>query len=350
MKVVQPSRYAVGDIIYPDGFRAGPSPHCTPEEMDENLHRYKRLTGSLPAVAITAAFQFDDPPFRFPFELMEVMDQRGVVPDVILWLYGDGPLGGGCLDQINSGSLDNVFRARAAELYDWSYGGRRPVMMQFGTEVTLGSYPWSAANNGGWEMTGNVSSQPWPLAPAKYIDANRRAHSIFREAGCEVTWLWHTLANFTDQYNDPIYYYPGNAFVDWVGFGLYRDLEGGLWSTFESGFTESMRQMAFIWGRKPGYVELMCQEKDGDPSFKADFLRDAFSGLAGYVNAIGYWDAYTAMVPAARHIGPAPKGPLPLTREVLVPALMGIDSRPESLAAYRAGVSGEWYSNRVRLA
>ena len=337
MKFYPPSRYAVTGC-FPDCIRSGISPHCTPAEMDENLHRYKELTGSLPAFAITWAPQFDA--FRFPLELMEVMDTRGVTPDVILWPYGPEDLGGGCLDQINSGSLDDVLRASAREVYDWSYGGRRACMAQFGTEVTLGHYPWSATNNGGC-----------PAGPAKYVAAHRRIHGIFAEAGCELTWLWHTLANFTGEpLNDPVQYYPGDEIADWVGFGLYRDHVGGLWETFQSGFAESMRQMAFVWGRKPGYVELMCQEQAGDTAFKADFLRECFDGLAGHVNAVGYWDAFTALVDPVRRSVPTPKFVRAPSNRMPVPAAMGIDSSTAALAAYRAGVGGPWYTDKARYA
>ena len=354
MKVFPTSRYTMVGT-YPDSVTA--TGHLSANEIDANLHRHKSLTGSLPAFAITAAYSFDTPAFRLPLDQMETMDLRGVVPLVILWPYP--PIG---LDQINAGELDAVFRERARELYDWSYGGRRPCLMQFGTEITFEHYPWAAANNGGWEMTGWVDGQPWPIGPAKYIHAMRRVWRIFADAGCEITWNWQTMAEFRgNALNRPRWYYPGSECTDWVGISVYRDREGGLWGTYESGLRESLAQIDEIPGaaNKPLYVEIMCQEKTGEPNFKADYFRDVFSRTfsgefertARHGGAIGVWDAFTAMgeveVTAG---GPRPKLlRTPGITPAPVPLLLGIDSSPAAALAFREGVSGDWYTSRARL-
>ena len=357
MKVYPSSRYTVANGVFPDCFtREG---HCTPEKLDENLHRIKVLTGQLPAFAITAAWGFDDPPYRFPFELMEVMDQRGVIPLVILWPYGSGPQGGGCLDPIISGDLDAVFHQRAREVYDWSYGGRRPIMAQFGTEVTFAHYPWAAANNGGWELTGQVDGATWPIGPAKYIHASRRIHRIYAEAGCELTWNWHVLAEFWGNYDNlPARYYPGNDYTDWIGVGLYLDPAGGLWGTYEGGLRDSLDQLWGIGSDKPLYVEVMCQEHPTNPAFKSDYFRDVFNRTFSgefpravrHGGAIGVWDAYTATgEPGIAAAGPQAKYTPGPALSSTVPLRMGIDSSPASVLVYREGVSQAWNTNKVRL-
>lgn len=355
MEIYPTSRYTMTGV-YPNSFRE--SGHCTPAEMDAELHRYKELTGGLPAFAITAAFPFVDPLFRFPLENMEVMDQRGVVPWVILWPYP--PYG---LDQINSGELDAVFRARAKEVYDWSYGGRRPCVVQFGTEIGLDVYPWGAANNGGWDLIGIVDAKPHPLGPSKYVHAHRRLWRIFAEAGCELTWSWHPFTeHLGNTLNRPCWYFPGPEYTDWVGIPHFLDQSGqGLWGTFEDGLRETLAQIEEIPGAadKPLYVEAMCQDRAGDPAFKEQFFRDLFARTGGGEFervtrngwALGYWDDYDAVAEestaAMRYRAKYVPG---LAVAAAVPLSMGIDSSPEALAAYREGVGGAGFTNKVRLA
>ena len=358
MKLYPTSRYTMVGT-YPDSYTM--TGLLSPDQMDANLHRHKRLTGSLPAFAITMAFQFDTPAFKLPFDQMEVMDNRGVVPWVILWPYGNGPQGGGCLEQINYGEFDDVFRERARELHDWSYGGRRAYMLQFCTEVSLYSYPWAAANNGGWGMTGRVDGQRWPIGCAEFIHAHRRVWHFFDAAGCDVTWNHQTFPEILgNNLNHPSWYYPGRRYVDWLGVPLWVDRDRlAPFGTFEDSMALSLHQANEITDAAdlPLYLEVVSQESRTDPQFKSDFFRDVFTRSLGFERvarngcAIGYWDAFTVMeeteITAA---GSRPKlTPRISSITASVPAQMGIDSSPASLAAYREGVSGDWYTSRARL-
>jgi mannan endo-1,4-beta-mannosidase len=81
-----------------------------------------------------------------------------------------------------------------------------PVALSFGHEMNGNWYPW------GTNQT----------TPAEFVAAWRRVHDLFTRAGAtNVIWVW----NPNDIYPVPQVqlkpYYPGNAYVDWVGITGY---------------------------------------------------------------------------------------------------------------------------------
>jgi mannan endo-1,4-beta-mannosidase len=81
-----------------------------------------------------------------------------------------------------------------------------PVALSFGHEMNGNWYPW------GTQRT----------TPAEFVAAWRRVHDLFTRAGAtNVIWVW----NPNDIYPVPQVqlkpYYPGNAYVDWIGITGY---------------------------------------------------------------------------------------------------------------------------------
>jgi mannan endo-1,4-beta-mannosidase len=81
-----------------------------------------------------------------------------------------------------------------------------PVALSFGHEMNGNWYPW------GTQQT----------TPAEFVAAWRRVHDLFTRAGAtNVIWVW----NPNDIYPVPQVqlkpYYPGNAYVDWIGITGY---------------------------------------------------------------------------------------------------------------------------------
>ncbi|CAG7635118.1 glycoside hydrolase family 26 protein [Paenibacillus allorhizosphaerae] len=73
------------------------------------------------------------------------------------------------------------------------------------------------------EMNGNWV--PWYGDPQKYVEKFRLIHSIMAEEAPNVAMVWSP--NFVPA-NNIDEYYPGDAYVDWVGFSLYATpLTGG---------------------------------------------------------------------------------------------------------------------------
>ncbi|TJY42585.1 copper amine oxidase [Cohnella pontilimi] len=87
-------------------------------------------------------------------------------------------------------------------------------MRQFAREANAAGIPvflrFACEMNGDWT--------PWHGDPKKYVEKWRLVHDIMAEEAPNVAMVW--APNFLPRDNiDP--YYPGDEYVDWVGFSLY---------------------------------------------------------------------------------------------------------------------------------
>jgi hypothetical protein len=111
------------------------------------------------------------------------------------------------LDQIIAGRHDNNIRAKARGARDL----RAEIFLRWGHEMNGNWYPWSGALNSD--------------GARKYIAAYRHVHDLFQQEGAtNVVWVWCPLvANVPDEpWNHWSQYYPGDAYVDWIGFDAYN--------------------------------------------------------------------------------------------------------------------------------
>jgi hypothetical protein len=117
--------------------------------------------------------------------------RHGMIP-MISW-------GGTSTSLIASGAYDAQIRARARQLRDL----HGPVMLR-----------WFA------EMDGRANRAN-AVSPASFIAAWRHIHRIFLRAGAgNVRWVWCPTADFTT--GSPQLFYPGAAYVDWIGADGYN--------------------------------------------------------------------------------------------------------------------------------
>ncbi|MDQ3990806.1 MAG: hypothetical protein M3245_00645, partial [Actinomycetota bacterium] len=126
------------------------------------------------------------------------------------------------LDSIISGAQDSVIRARARGLRDLG----SPVFMRWAHEMNGDWYPWSGAQNGGGTA-----------GPAKYVAAYRRVHTLFRAEGASnVAFVWSPNHESvpSQSWNHWSSYYPGDAYVDWVGPDGYNWGTTRSWSSWRS--------------------------------------------------------------------------------------------------------------------
>ena len=110
------------------------------------------------------------------------------------------------LAAILSGSQDAIINdfATKAKAYN------QPFFLRFAHEMNGNWYSWSGA------MTGNN--------PQKYIDAWRYVWNKFQAIGAtNVVWVWSPNWNSVPDvsWNNLQNYYPGDAYVDWVGVDFY---------------------------------------------------------------------------------------------------------------------------------
>ncbi len=101
------------------------------------------------------------------------------------------------------------------------YGG--PVLLDYGVEVNGRWFPWSATFNGG-ERKNDYGDPTIPDGAERFRDAYRHIADLIRAQGAaNVQFVFHVdyEDNPDRSWNRLELYYPGDDYVDWVGFSAY---------------------------------------------------------------------------------------------------------------------------------
>jgi hypothetical protein len=142
----------------------------------------------------------------------------------------------------------------------------KPMFLRWNWEMNL--------SNGAKCMgTGTTAQQE-----AGYIGAWQNIYNIFKAQGVtNVSWLWNPGGGPADA--DPAPYYPGSAYVDWIGFDGYDKIMahdfGGVFTNFYTEFSS--------YG-KP----ILVGETGECPTLQQTYLNDAEAEIAGRSNPGGY--------------------------------------------------------------
>jgi hypothetical protein len=142
----------------------------------------------------------------------EYYDWGDSLPSTAPWLAAGQTLmiswGGTSYSSINSGSQDSVIANQADALK--KYG--KPVLLRWAWEMNGSWYAWGGSKNGN--------------NPAGFVKAWQHIHDIFANRGAaNVGWIWgpNYYSLPTASWNTIDAYYPGDAYVDWVGVSAYSD-------------------------------------------------------------------------------------------------------------------------------
>jgi len=164
-----------------------------------------------------------------------------------------------------------------------------PMFVSFGHEMNGDWYAHSGSLNGGGETTGYGDPHK-PDGPERYVDTWRRVHGILKREGVtNVSWVFspncESLPN--EAWNRPISYYPGAAYVDWVGidgynWGTTQPAWGSQWLAFDEVFDSEWRgrSLSTMMDQIPDkpfmIAEFASAEQGGD---KAGWIADAYSRI-----------------------------------------------------------------------
>jgi beta-mannanase len=260
------------------------------------IERFEALIGRPLAVDIHYYYWLDS----FPGALEEWDLAHGRIP-LITWR-------GTTLAAINAGRYDSLIRARAI------------AVKELGSSVFI---RWGWEMNGDWYAHSGALNKP--NGPGQFVAAWRRIHRIFAAAGAtNAVWVWCPNANSVpdEPWNSWTKYYPGDAFVDWVGIDGYNWGASTSGSTWQS-FADIIRPVYDDYAaRKPIMIaETGSAETGGD---KAAWIRSLNNALV--------------------HDFPAVKALLWF--EVSKEADWRAESSPASLAAVRALADSPYFSAR----
>jgi hypothetical protein len=221
-------------------------------EQPDRLSAFTRLVGREPVI-VSYYKQWDYVPFD-PDELNPIWE-RGAVP-MITWepLSYEGrefPL-----RLIQRGRYDRYIRESARAAAAWGH----PILVRFAHEMNGTWYPWARG------VDGNNSYRIKAVW--------RRVVRIFREWGAtNVQWVWTPNVNtggdfpFRDLY-------PGDRWVDWVGFDCFNWGLSGEWNSFTDIVDNTYEELSKLTSRPMIVGETGSSERGGD---KAEWITSALS-------------------------------------------------------------------------
>lgn len=156
---------------------------------------------------------------------------------------------------IASGQQDGYLKSYAAAVKSFGY----PVVISFAHEMNGTWYPW------GWTHA----------SPRIWVRAWRHVVTIFRKAGASnVTWLW--TVNDATYGEGPIHdWWPGAAYVTWIGIDAYFDVPADSFSTEFAPTIESIRSFS----SKP---ILIGETAVGQLAGRTAKVRELFTGVDRY--------------------------------------------------------------------
>ncbi len=161
---------------------------------------------------------------------------------------------------VKNGTYDWFIRQFAIDVRNWDHR----ILINWGHEMNIPAYPWSTSDT------------------ASYRAAYRHIVNIFREEGAdnvEFVWSPNYMSHQLPGYNE---YYPGDAYVDWVGADGYNwgssDPRNPFrtWATFDMIFGPILADFSARYPDKPQMVsETACAPDDGGS--KAQWITDAYA-------------------------------------------------------------------------
>ncbi len=147
----------------------------------------------------------------------------------------------------NAGGPDPVYTLQRflngdfdAALTQWCQAAasvNSPLLVEFGTEVNGNWFPWNGQYNGGAAATG-YGDPTLADGPERFRDTYRHVIDLCDAAGASnITWFFHVDAYSQpdSSWNRMANYYPGDAWIDWLGLSVYGPQTPG--ETLQS-FTE----------------------------------------------------------------------------------------------------------------
>ncbi|HNW91650.1 MAG TPA: glycosyl hydrolase [bacterium] len=202
--------------IYPGGV-TGEEDDCT----ESDVAAYEQHAGHHAAWVYFSHNWYRDR--AFPRATVQWLRARGSVPYIRLMLRSDA-------DEDHAEPLFTLARIIAgnfdADLQAWAIAARDsggPLLVEFGTEMNGGWFPWNGRWQGGG-TTGGYGDPHLPDGPEQFRDAYRHIIACCRKAGARnIYWVFHVNAEDDPaaDWNRFEQYYPGEAWIDLLGVSVY---------------------------------------------------------------------------------------------------------------------------------
>jgi beta-mannanase len=225
------------------------------------IKQFETQAGKKPAMIMW----YQDWAQEFPRADAMQVSAYGAVPHIVWepWYWSDHEKIK--LKDITSGKWDSYIRSWAKGVKEFG----QPIFLRVAHEFNMEGYPWGVVNN--------------DKDPQLYIRAFRHVVDIFRSEGANnARWVWAPM-NYSfpkEPWNEWEKAYPGDNYVDWIGFDGYNWGTTQSWSDWQALkylFRDQVRLARRTWPKKPIMIaEFACTEQGGD---KAAWIKE----IPGYL-------------------------------------------------------------------
>jgi hypothetical protein len=256
----------------------------TGEESDltlDDLRSYEHAAGKAAAWVYFSHNWYEGR--EFPLETVTWIREAGSIPYIRLMLRSGWeqnvaePLFN--LQNIIDGQFDEDFRIWCGAARDFG----TPLLAEYGTEVNGEWFSWNGVWNGGGE-TGGYGDPSEPDGPERFRDAYRHIIQLCRAEGTgNITWVFHVNAgDFPGEaWNSFENYYPGDAWIDWIGISLYgaQTPQDEYWEDFRSGMDAVYPRVAALTPDKPIFIAEIGVTANNPLGDQAEWARAALEDI-----------------------------------------------------------------------
>ncbi|MGH2389372.1 MAG: glycoside hydrolase family 26 protein [Chloroflexota bacterium] len=227
------------------------------------IRAYTKMVGARPAILMWYQ-TWSEHPNSFPTQGMNAARAQCMLP-MLTWEPGAGrnPDPTYKLSRILNGAFDSFVKRFAIEAKNWGH----PFMLRFAPEM-----------NGNWFSWGAGPNAPNGNSPAQVVAVWRHIYDLFlKEGATNVIWVWSP--NVSSKHSPDLkLFYPGDAYVDWVGLDGYNDgtaLRAGHsgWQSFTQIFGTSYADLANLTKKPIMIAETASAEFGGN---KSVWIKNAF--------------------------------------------------------------------------
>ncbi len=250
----------------------------------------------------------------FPRQWCQAISQQGAIPHITWepWNF-DKQCSYYRNQSIVAGMWDRYLESWAHDIKSWG----QSLFLRWGHEMNSDWYPW-----GGQISEGGA---------AAYVQAYRHVVNVFRAQDVSnVVWIWGPDAATFASHKFPFEYepyYPGDDYVDWIGFDGYNfAMDGTLqkpWTRFRDLFSDIYQRCERLNSQAPFMIgEFSSGEKGGD---KALWIVEAYQDIEKQfprIRAVTWFDQ---------------------DKESHWP----IDSSPEAQQAFRKAIASQYFLDKI---
>ncbi|MDD5593245.1 MAG: glycosyl hydrolase, partial [Candidatus Margulisbacteria bacterium] len=201
--------------------------------------------------------QWPDP---FPTDDANTVNANGSVP-LITW---EPQIANalGTLEAIAAGSYESYVTSFLQAAKAWN----KPLFLRFAHEMNGNWYAWDGSHNG---ESGGAD---------RYIKAWRYIYNVKNSLKADnviMVWCPNNKNQPAVSWNAMTAYYPGDAYVDWVGMDGYN-WGSGSWEAFDQVFSGAYATITALTDKPLMIGEFACAEQGGA---KAAWISDAFNKI-----------------------------------------------------------------------